>query len=59
MGLVGHGCGVGDRRNLFHTTTVALLISFVVMVIMDFDRPSRGVIKVNQQSMIALRESLR
>jgi len=58
MALVGHGCGVGNRRNLPHTVTVTLILSFVILVIMDLDRPRRGVIRVSQESMIALRASL-
>ncbi len=58
MGLAGYGGGVGSRRNLAHTIIVALIISLVILVIMEFDRPRRGFIKVSQQSMIALRQSL-
>jgi hypothetical protein len=58
MGLAGYGGGVGNRRNLAHTVTVSLIISLVILVTMDFDRPRRGIIKISQQSMIALRQSL-
>jgi hypothetical protein len=59
MGLAGYGGGVGSRRNLAHTITVALILSLVILVIMDLDRPRRGLIKISQQSMIALRQSLK
>jgi len=59
MGLAGYGGGVGGRRNLAHTITLALIISFVILVITDLDRPRRGLIKISQQSMIALRQSLK
>jgi hypothetical protein len=59
MLLVGLGCGVGNRRHLPFTISVGILISLVILVIMDLDRPRRGIIEVNQASMIALRESLK
>lgn len=59
LGLAGYGGGVGSRRNLAHTITVALIVSLVILVIMDFDRPRRGFVKISQQSMIALRQSLK
>lgn len=59
MGLAGYGSGMGSRRNLAHTITVALVISLVILTIMDLDRPRRGLIKISQQSMVALRQSLK
>jgi hypothetical protein len=58
MGLVGSGWGLGGRRNLMSTVAAALLIASVILVIVDLDRPGRGLIKVNQQSLIRLRDSL-
>jgi len=58
LGLVGYGCGLGGRRNFLSTTTAALLIASVILVIMDLDRPRRGIIKVSQQSLLNLRDSL-
>jgi hypothetical protein len=59
MVLVGLGNGVGSHRHLAFTTSVAILISFVILVILDLDRPRRGLIEVSQESMIVLRNSLR
>jgi hypothetical protein len=59
MGLVGFGTGVGGRRHTVLTMPIAILIALVIMVIMDLDRPRRGLIEVNQQSMISLRDSLK
>ena len=36
----------------------ALLVTLVLMVILDLDRPRRGFILVGQDSMIALQRSL-
>ena len=59
MALVGHGCGVGKRRELPHTVTVALILSFVIVVIMDLDRPGQGAIQVSQASLLALRDLIK
>ena len=59
MGMTGYGSGLGGDRNTWPTVTTAVLISVVVVVIMDLDRPHRGFITVGQSSMLDLRESLR
>jgi hypothetical protein len=58
LALVGYGAGMGKDRNLLPTLISVILISAVILLIMDLDRPRRGLIKVSQQSMIDLRESL-
>ena len=58
MGLVGGGWGLGGRRNLISTVAVAIIIASVILVIVDLDRPGRGLIRVNQQSLIRLRDTL-
>lgn len=55
---VGYGCGLGRSRHWFSTTMFAVLLVLVITIIMDVDRPRRGLIKVNQDSMIHLRQSL-
>ncbi len=57
-GLIGYGCGLGGYRNFFVTLTAAVLIAAVILVIIDLDRPRRGLIKVSQQRLIELRDSL-
>ena len=57
MLLVGLG-GVGNRRHLAFTASVSILICLVILVIIDLDRPRRGLIEVSQDTMIALRNSL-
>jgi hypothetical protein len=59
MGIVGFGCGIGDWRNLSVTVTMCLIITLVVLVIMDLDRPRRGSIRVSQQSMANLQDSIK
>jgi hypothetical protein len=57
--LVGYGCGFANRRHLLSTSVLALLIGTVIVVIIDLDRPARGLIRVSQESMIRLRESMK
>ena len=58
VGVVGYGYGLGARRNTVLMTAFCVLIALVVLVIIDLDRPRRGLITISQQSMQDLRESL-
>jgi hypothetical protein len=58
MGLVGHGCGLSGRRNFMVTTLLSVLLALVILVIVDLDRPRRGLIRVSQESMLALQHEL-
>lgn len=57
--VVGYECGKSNRRYVFSTTSLSLLITLVVIVILDIDRPRRGLIRIGQSSMIRLQESLK
>jgi len=57
--VVGYGCGLGKCRHLFSTTIIAALLAMVISMIIDIDRPRRGLIQVNQSSMIRLQTSLK
>jgi hypothetical protein len=56
---VGFACGLQTSRHFFSTTMMALLIALVIIVILDLDRPRRGMIRVSQESMIRLHESIK
>ncbi len=55
--LVGYGSGVAGHRATFAAYTLLLLIICLVFVVIDLDRPRRGLIEVSQQSLIDLRTS--
>jgi hypothetical protein len=57
-GLIGYGCGLGEVRNFFVTMVASVLIAAVILVIIDLDRPRRGLIQVSQQRMVELRDIL-
>jgi hypothetical protein len=57
--LVGYSAGVSGHRASFATYILEILIVCLVFVIIDLDRPRRGLIEVSHQSLIELQESLR
>ncbi len=57
-GLIGYGCGLSGVRKFFVTIILAIIIAAVIMVIIDLDRPGAGLIKVSQQRMLDLKDSL-
>jgi hypothetical protein len=57
-GLIGYGCGLGEVRNFFVTVVAAVLIAAVIFVIIDLDRPRRGLIRVSQARMLELHDSM-
>ena len=58
LGLTGYSCGLAGSRHFILTTMMALLIASVIYLIMDLDRPRRGLIQVSQKSMIQLYEHM-
>ena len=52
--LVGYASGLGYNRSAFATYALVLLIVLVVFVIIDLDRPRRGLIEVSQDSLLEL-----
>jgi hypothetical protein len=58
MGEMGYQTGLGGRRRPLTTPAFALAFSVVMLLIADLDRPQAGAIRVSQQSMIELRESM-
>jgi hypothetical protein len=56
--LIGYGCGLGEVRNFFVTLVASVLIAAVIFVIIDLDRPRRGLIRVSQDRLVELRDSM-
>ena len=56
--IVGYASGVAGLRNWFVTMMLPLLIAVVINVIVDIERPRRGLIKVGQDRLIELRQTL-
>jgi len=56
--VVGFACGVGGHRPPIVTYMMVALIVVVVFLILDLDRPRRGLILVSQQSLVELRDAV-
>jgi len=56
--LVGYASGMAGQRASFATHILVLLIVLLVFIIIDLDRPRRGLIEVRQDSMVALRDAM-
>jgi hypothetical protein len=57
-GVFGYGNGLAGARSFGTAAILAVLISLVILVIIDLDRPRRGFIHVSQESMVDLQKSL-
>jgi hypothetical protein len=55
---VGYQTGLGGRRRPLSTPAFALAFAAVILLIADLDRPQAGWIRVSQQSMVELRQSM-
>ena len=53
--LMGYSSGLGLRRAFVPTVLLTFLIVLVVFIVIDLDRPKRGLIKVKQNSMMELK----
>ncbi|TCS41272.1 hypothetical protein [Reinekea marinisedimentorum] len=55
--ILGYSSGLSGRRVLAPTIMVSFLISLIVFIIIDLDRPRRGLIQVDQSSLVLLQQS--
>lgn len=55
--LVGYAAGVSGHRASFPTYILVTLVTFLVFIVIDLDRPRRGLIEVSQQSLVDLQQS--
>lgn len=54
-GILGAAAGLAGGRPTLATVSMATLIVLVIFIVIDLDRPRRGLIQVDQSSMVALR----
>lgn len=55
-GILGYSSGLGGKRVVAPTALVSFLIALIVFIIIDLDRPKRGLIQVDQSIMLELRQ---
>ncbi|MER2998468.1 hypothetical protein [Pontibacter populi] len=53
--MMGYASGLGKKRTTLPAMMMTFLICLVVFIVIDLDRPKRGIIKVKQDSMLLLR----
>jgi hypothetical protein len=56
--MVGYAKGVSGRRAPLESVILAVLTVTIVLLIVDLDRPMRGMIRVPQQNLVELHERL-
>lgn len=56
-GIMGYSAGLSGKRVVAPIILVSLLITLIVFIIIDLDRPKRGLIQVNQGVMTELQTS--
>jgi len=57
-GILGFSNGLAGTRITGMAAAFAILVTLVLMLILDLDRPQRGLILVSDESMVALERSL-
>lgn len=58
LSFIAYSHGLSGRLRHGSTVIFALLIGVVLTIIIDLDRPRRGLIRVNEDGMVRLQESL-
>jgi hypothetical protein len=58
-GMMGYSSGLTGKRMVVPIVLVSLLITLIVFLIIDLDRPRRGLIQVNQDAMWELQRSVK
>ena len=56
--VTGYRCGIGLHRYRLPSAAFLLLVTLVIGVILDLDRPQRGLINVDQSAMLDLRAAI-
>lgn len=55
IGMMGYSSGLSGKRLLSPLVLISFLITLIVFIIIDLDRPKRGLIKVDQSALIELK----
>ncbi len=59
IGSLGYLGGRKNENNIFNVSVLTILFALVMGLIMDIDRPQRGLIQTNQEPLIQLQQSLK
>jgi len=55
---LGYASGIAGHRVTLAAFVLLILIAMVVFLIVDLDRPRRGVIQVSHESLVSLQQSI-
>ena len=58
IATVSHAFGVDRRRRVLGTVMLAVLVSAIVLVTLDLDRPQSGRIRVNLETLLDLKRTM-
>jgi hypothetical protein len=58
MASIGYTCGLAGKRLSFGMIVMPLLVAGVIVLVFDIGNPRRGIVRVSDQTMIRLRQSL-
>lgn len=56
--IMGYSSGLSGKRMFVPVMLVSVLITLIVFIIIDLDRPKRGLIQVNQSALVELYEAV-
>ncbi len=56
---LGYASGLAGHRVTLAAVALVILIAVVAYLIIDLDRPRRGTIQVNQDSLLSLQQSMK
>jgi hypothetical protein len=57
-GIMGYASGVTGGRSVIAIVLMSLIMAAVIYVILDLDRPYRGIITLSQQSMTEVKDMI-
>jgi hypothetical protein len=57
MGAVGYLNGLGSRRHFVLSALFAMVVSLTLFLVLDLDRPRRGLIRLSHESLLRLQSS--
>jgi hypothetical protein len=58
MGMVGYGAGLTRRRSLLGATVLVIVLTAVLTLVIDLDRPRQGFLQVSQQPLMDLQDQI-
>jgi hypothetical protein len=58
LGIMGYSSGLNGARSITATIIISVIVVAVIFIILDFDRPYRGLVTISQQSLVELRQSM-